>query len=97
MVRLPFAGAGPVPCSSTAPGLYVTLNVVFVVFVFTACVFAEIRHLTVDNAGWELLPLVAGEAVSEELQIRGYKLVKHDQVKFTYTAPGHYVIDDRTA
>ncbi len=54
---------------------------------------SEIRHLTVDNRGWELVP-IGGEAVSEELQIRGYKLVKHDQVKFTYSAPGHYVIDD---
>ena len=58
---------------------------------------AEIRHLTVDNAGWELVPLAADETTSEEIQIRGYKLVKHDAVKFTYTAPGHYVIDDRSA
>ncbi len=50
-----------------------------------------------DNRGWELVPLASrpGVVVSEQLQIRGYDLEKHDQHVLTFNEPGEYVVDNR--
>ncbi len=55
-----------------------------------------IKHLTVDNKGWELVPLASrpGVVVSEQLQIRGYDLEKHEQKVLRFTEPGSYVVDE---
>ena len=57
---------------------------------------AVIKHLAVDNRGWEFLPLTAKPDVawSEQLQIRGYELEKHEQKVFKFTEPGSYVINE---
>jgi hypothetical protein len=62
-----------------------------------AAASAEIKRLTVRNAGWELAPLAPGEesTVPDSIKIRGFKLVKHDAGRvLEFKEPGHYVVDE---
>jgi len=57
-----------------------------------------LKDLTVENAGWEIIPLTEAEkqTVSEELRIRGFKVVKHEAKTLTYDEPARYVNDQKT-
>eukprot|EP01043_Picozoa_sp_COSAG02_P016245 COSAG02_NODE_711_length_18126_cov_43.786986_4_plen_381_part_00 len=58
-----------------------------------ACV--RIKGLKVSNRGWEFAALCADdEDVPEELAIRGYKLLKHEQRTLEFTDPGSYEITE---
>lgn len=59
-----------------------------------------LENLTIENAGWEFVPLTAEEVLDErglpeDIRMRGYKLVKRDQfsVDITDQGPGVYTVD----
>jgi len=54
----------------------------------------KIVSLAVENKGWEFVPLQASENVPPYLQIRGYRLVKHEQKELNFNKPGEYIIDE---
>ena len=55
-----------------------------------------IKNLKVHNRGWAFVPLAdtPDESFSEQLQIRGYRVVKHEQRELVFAEPGEYVIDE---
>jgi hypothetical protein len=53
---------------------------------------AVIRNLTVNNRGWELVPADDG---IEEIRMRGFTIVKHEQLVLSFPVPGTYVVDAR--
>lgn len=58
-----------------------------------ACV--RIKGLKVNNRGWEFAALCADDKdVPEELAIRGYRLLKHEQRTLEFTDPGSYEITE---
>jgi UDP-sugar pyrophosphorylase len=60
----------------------------------------HIKGLSVQNRGWEFVALAdgAGSAeeggVTEDLAIRGYQLVKHEERVLNFTEPGHYEVTE---
>ena len=55
----------------------------------------RIKNLTVENRGWEFVRLEEEEdEVSEDIAIRGYRLVKHEERVLNFTEPGHYEVSE---
>jgi hypothetical protein len=57
-------------------------------------IHAVIKKLSVQNVGWELVPLAPGDVVRDAIKIRGFRTVKHEERVMEFSEPGDFVIDE---